>query len=94
MSMYCEEPPGCLCRTCLYWWSCRCGEKCGECDSIHYNQVYDCPKYAKRDDSQTRVHDCLEAVVVVYQDGYISCSLVDAVGCEECYKRFQEKIGE
>lgn len=38
-----------------------------------------------------QVKNCLEAVVCIYQDGYIECSLVDTVGCEECYRRLEEK---
>lgn len=39
------------------------------------------------------VMTCLLANVQKFQDGYIGCSLVDSVGCEECYKRFIEKQG-
>lgn len=95
MSLYCSESPGCLCRTCLYWWSSRCPYGClDECRGGIFTQRRECEKYVEIDNSKTRVNDCLEAVVVRYQDGYISCSLVDTTGCEECYKRFQEKIGE
>lgn len=32
-----------------------------------------------------RIEECIKAPVVVYQDGYISCSLVETIGCESCY---------
>ena len=32
-------------------------------------------------------------MVSVFQDGYISCSLVDTLGCEACYREFEEHIG-
>ena len=38
------------------------------------------------------VRDCLDAVVTVYQDGFIRCSIVDNIGCEECYRRFEERM--
>ena len=40
------------------------------------------------------VRSCLDANVVVYQDGYIQCSIIESVGCEECYRRFEEKHAE
>lgn len=38
------------------------------------------------------IKECLYAPVAVFQDGSISCSLVDTVGCEECYKRFEKEV--
>ena len=32
--------------------------------------------------------------MAVYQDGYIACSLVDTLGCTECYKEFVESMEE
>ncbi len=37
------------------------------------------------------VRSCLKANVAIYQDGYISCSLVDSIGCETCYKEFNKE---
>lgn len=37
------------------------------------------------------VRECLFAMVQVYQDGYIRCSIIDSVGCQECYTKFMEK---
>lgn len=37
------------------------------------------------------VKECLFANVSVFEDGYILCSIIDTVGCEECYRRFEEK---
>lgn len=39
------------------------------------------------------VKTCLECNVMVYQDGYILCPIVDSVGCEACYKRFEDANG-
>jgi len=93
MSLWCEEPPGCICRKCLFWWSCRCDGKCKEqeCTGGWMNQAYACKNFVKIDDSQTKVMDCMEAVIVKYQDGYIQCSIVNDIGCEECYTRFIAK---
>ena len=48
-----------------------------------------CPNYEHYEGS--KVKECLQANVQVFQDGYISCSLVDHIGCAECLKRFEEK---
>ena len=37
------------------------------------------------------VKSCLMSNVQVFQDGFIGCSLIETMGCEECYKRFEEK---
>ena len=29
-----------------------------------------------------------------YQDGYIQCSMIDVYGCEECYRRFEERLDQ
>lgn len=29
--------------------------------------------------------------VQVFQDGYIQCSIIDSIGCKECYQRFAER---
>ena len=33
-------------------------------------------------------------MVSVYQDGYINCSLVDTLGCEACYRQFEDRLEE
>lgn len=50
---------------------------------------YVCNDFVKYEGQEVR--DCLGAVVSVFQDGYISCSLVDTVGREQCYERFVQK---
>lgn len=54
---------------------------------VHY-----CEKFVRYQGQ--KVQDCLEAVVCVFQDGYIRCSLVDSTGCEECYRLFLERENE
>lgn len=36
------------------------------------------------------VKSCLAANVQIFQDGFINCSLVERIGCAECYQRFEE----
>jgi len=50
-----------------------------------------CPDYIEYVKEQTIVQDCLEGAVVKYQDGYIQCSMIDVIGCEECYRRFEAR---
>ncbi len=51
-----------------------------------------CSEYIRFDKSKTYIKECLEANVKVYQDGYISCSLIECLGCEYCYNRLMEKM--
>lgn len=121
-SLYCSEPPGCICEKCFYYWSSRCPH--GSCyddlrakinpyDKAHPGepprtywsdwkedqaawcrggtvyQTHECDKFVKYEGST--VKECLEGLVQVYQDGYVQCSLVESVGCEECMRRFEGK---
>jgi hypothetical protein len=121
-SLYCSEPPGCICEKCLYHWSGRCPygscyddlrAKINPYDKAHpgepprtswsswredqaawcrggiFYQSHDCDKFVEYTGST--VKECLEANVQIYQDGYIHCSLVESVGCEECMRRFEGK---
>jgi hypothetical protein len=56
-----------------------------------FYKAYECKDFVEYDESKTTVKECLIANVGVYQDGYIHCSLIEAIGCEECMKRFEEK---
>ena len=48
-----------------------------------------CPNYEHYKGSTVKT--CLQANVQVFQDGHISCSLVESIGCAECWKRFEGK---
>ena len=50
-----------------------------------------CEHYAKYSEKETVVCECLGCNISQFQDGHISCSLVDTIGCEECYRRFTEE---
>lgn len=113
---------GCLCRSCLYWWSSRCPY--GECWDDHRAKVapYDkshpekpprtgwsewksqqsywcrggvfypqteCERYVKYTD-QT-VETCLKANVSRFQDGYISCPIIDTFGCRACLEEVKKR---
>ena len=51
-----------------------------------------CPHYAKYKGST--VKSCLFSNVQIFQDGYIQCSIIDNIGCEECYRMFEKKEEE
>lgn len=56
----------------------------GTCYPISY-----CPKFVKYKGQQ--IQTCLKSCVSVFQDGYIYCSLVENIGCETCYREFEER---
>ena len=68
------------------------GEQAHWCRGGVFYPVSECLKHILYVREKTIVRSCLVANVTVYQDGYIQCSLVDVIGCEECYRRFEEKI--
>ena len=76
------------------WWSDwnKPGEQAHWCRGGTFYPVTYCPKFVKYKGCQ--VKECLKCNVAVYQDGYIACSLVDTLGCTECYKEFMESMEE
>lgn len=67
------------------------GEQAHWCRGGAFYPVRQCDHYISYQRDEAIVRTCLEANVVVFQDGYIWCSIIDCVGCEECYRRFEEK---
>ena len=53
-----------------------------------------CEHYEKLIEEGTNVRGCLGCNITQFQDGHINCSLIDTMGCEECYRRFAEKEKE
>lgn len=49
----------------------------------------DCEKYVEYEGQ--RIEECLKANVAVFQDGFISCSLIENFGCERCYEEWEKK---
>lgn len=79
-----DKPP----RTAWSNWN-KPGEQAHWCrGGVFYPEHY-CDQFVKYMGS--RIEECLRCNVQVFQDGYIDCSLVDAIGCETCYKNL---IGE
>lgn len=76
-------------------WS-RCedpGEQNHWCRSgryLHLDVTKLCPDYVKYEGQM--VKQCLYAPVSVFQDGYISCTLNDSVGCDWCYRQFERRM--
>ena len=65
------------------------GEQAYWCRGGTFYPVKRCEKFVKYFGCE--ITECIKAPVAVYQDGYISCSLVDSVGYEACYREFEEK---
>lgn len=66
------------------------GERAHWCRGGGFYPVHYCPHFVKYQ-GQT-VKTCLGENVSVFQDGYIWCSMLDSTGCQECYKRFLERM--
>ena len=67
----------------------RPGEQAHWCRGGIFYGHSECEHYVQYKGS--RCEDCLKAVVQIFQDGYISCTLVDQIGCERCYEEFERK---
>lgn len=67
------------------------GEQAHWCRGGAFFPTDHCEHYIHYDKDKAIVRTCLESNVVVYQDGYIQCYLIDMMGCEECYRRFVQK---
>lgn len=81
----------CICRDCLYYWSMRCPSACKEqgCHNGIFRPANVCMKYIRYKGQEVKT--CLKANVSVFQDGYISCCLLENYGCEKCYAEFEKK---
>ena len=62
------------------------GEQAHWCRGGTFYPIKYCDSFIKY--TGCRIEECIKANVAVYQDGYISCSLVESIGCESCYKDF------
>lgn len=80
-----DEPP----RTAWSDWN-EPGEQAHWCRGGACYLNYYCPHFVKYQGQQ--VKQCLDGLVSVFQDGYIWCSFVDTVGCQECYKKFMKRM--
>lgn len=76
------------------WWSNwnKPGEQAHWCRGGCFYPVYYCPHFVKYQEQEHIVKTCLGENVSIFQDGYIQCSMVDSIGCQECYRRFLERM--
>lgn len=65
------------------------GEQKHWCRGGIFYPVHYCKHFTKY--TKCEVRECLKEVVQVFQDGYISCSIIETVGCEQCYAELMEK---
>lgn len=74
------------------WWSNwdKPGEQAHWCRGGDFYPISYCPHFVKYQGQV--VKHCLLANVSIFQDGYIRCSMVDSIGCQECYRRFEERM--
>ena len=54
-----------------------------------FHPTHLCDHYVQYKGSKAK--SCLLANIQIFQDGYILCSIVDTIGCEECYRRFEKE---
>ena len=74
------------------WWSNwdKPGEQAHWCRGGDFYPISYCPHFVKY--MGQVVKTCLGENVSIFQDGYIRCSMVDSIGCQECYRRFEERM--
>lgn len=65
------------------------GEQEHWCRGGNLYPVSYCPHFVKYQGQI--VKHCLFANVSVFQDGYIGCSIVNSIGCQEYYRRFEKR---
>ena len=67
------------------------GEQAHWCRGGAFYPVDTCPDYVRYESDRTLVRACLLENVTIFQDGYILCGLVNVLGCQECYRQFEER---
>ena len=83
--VYPDKPP----RKCWSNWN-KPGEQEHWCRGGRFYPISYCAEFVKYKGQQVKT--CLKANVSIFQDGYIDCSLVENIGCEACYREFEERI--
>ena len=86
---YDKAHPGRPLRTAWSNWD-KPGEQAHWCRGGTFYPVTYCPHFTKYRGCQ--IKECLKCNVAVFQDGYIDCSLVNTLGCTECYQEFMESM--
>lgn len=81
---YDKEHPDRTPRTTWSNWS-KPGEQAHWCrGGVSYPVSY-CEKFVKYEGCE--IQECVDCNITVFQDGYISCSIKTAMGCEACIER-------
>lgn len=68
------------------------GEQAHWCRGGIFYPVFFCQHFVKYLGQQ--VKECLKGNILVFQDGYIICSLIECYGCEKCYEEFLRSRNE
>lgn len=84
---YNGEHPGVV-RTAWTDWN-KPGEQAHWCRGGSFYPTKMCEHYVEY--QRPMVRECLCAVVQVWPDGYVDCSMVEAIGCEACMRSWEEK---
>lgn len=79
-----DKPP----RTAWSNWN-KPGEQAHWCRGGIFYPVSYCKDFVKY--QGLTVEECVECNICVFQDGYISCSQKDSIGCEACIERAEKK---
>ena len=82
-----ERPP----RTAWSDWN-KPGEQAHWCRGGIFYPVFQCDHFVRY--AGIKFEPCIRCNVVVYQDGYRYCPLVDNIGCKECYDFLMQKSDE
>ena len=82
-----NEPP----RTQWSDWS-KPGEQAHWCRGGTVYPIRACEYFVKYTGS--RIEECLKCNVQKFQDGFISCSMIENQGCEACYREFLGRENE
>lgn len=80
-----DKPP----RTC---WSNWRTDQAYWCRGGVFYPVFYCEQFVKYTGSE--MQECIACNIWIFQDGYISCSLKDSIGCEACIARQEGKKRE
>ena len=68
------------------------GEQAHWCRGGSFHPVSYCENFVKYEGST--VEDCVDAVIQIFQDGHVICSLKDMIGCDECIARSEGRARE
>lgn len=95
---------GCICQSCLKYMQGKCPYG-GCCDGLRAEREPEyrcrggifytadtCDEFIKFIGAENKY--CLDSAITIFQDGSIICSLIENVGCEECYRQFEDQHQE